>query len=1009
MRKESVQKFDLEAAFKALNEVEVPVVKGIRPNREDLHEKFTRSTKLVTDILVEDYFDVSDSSELEQASEEREAEIAKAKLARIEKIVDLEAETEEDLLPSYVGKFIMQCPQCMTLFYKNEEDIERSEETPDVVNLNEPCQHCGNSSGYTLVGKVDTVGEDEASQYDVEDFDENELDLDFDEEPTEETEEETTEETEEVATEEDEELDLAPVEETEEEEVKESLREGWDADVANADKLLDEIVSQSGNDNYDDGDGYWSGDAEWCNRYMYYTNSVANYEKVEELCDKYSTATCKFYVIEDDTEEDPVSEIGYTLTKETTESLKEATIHISKAEMAKLDKEVEEATKEVAKYNIDTQTQQNSAGQTEKVPVFDAVPENQREAAKKAYDRYVKALAARPDRMKNVIKYTDESLTEGIDKELDDKLKAHNDYIEYLKKMIEDEEANLAKATNEYVKKAIQRRLDAFKADLEEALPEALKDEAISADELPTPEEADMEAAAENKEETKEKKESLTEDLDLIPAITRRFTRSQLDSLTPDEIKILQGHDREAIQAVIDKYNPKKKDESLTESTDLLADDGTLALLIYPERLAPEARKEKLLADPAFVKALELFVKEYKMDAQPGDLEDGVSAEDDMYDCAFEGIEGEDFEATLDELISYYLDVKAEDGLTEAAPQGEFVSKLKRNYSATEIMVKELKTIDPFSKLSTRTIQRVLLPYYIAIKGRDELSTQAMIDFFAEEGFAPIALDYFFTMDPKVCKELLKADAKFVEIFNEFAATYKLFPGKDDAKEPGEDDFDFAYKVAFDFDEEGKVQNTKVAKETIKAFGTWYVNGEFDSSFYTRLEEDAAVDALFNSEEFKTPVTDAEINEIRAAYEGLEEDVAPGIESEIAINDIVDTWESVEDFDDETFNKLTESYLMEVYSNVKSFEATGCDLKDGKLVVEGLIKFTSGKSKTTTFTYEAVKAEGKTLVLEGLNADFATEKVFTLACKVDTESRLVVESLNYKYTINNTLVEGLLK
>jgi hypothetical protein len=36
MKKESVQKFDLEAAFKALNEVEIPVVKGIRPNRENL-------------------------------------------------------------------------------------------------------------------------------------------------------------------------------------------------------------------------------------------------------------------------------------------------------------------------------------------------------------------------------------------------------------------------------------------------------------------------------------------------------------------------------------------------------------------------------------------------------------------------------------------------------------------------------------------------------------------------------------------------------------------------------------------------------------------------------------------------------------------------------------------------------------------------------------------------------------------------------------------------------------
>ena len=299
MKRESVNKFDLEAAFKALNEVEVPVVKGIRPNRDNLQEKFTR--KLVTDILVEDYYDVGDSAELEQAQEEREAEIAKAKLARIEKIVDLEAESEEDLLPSYVGKLIIQCPQCMTLFYKNEEDIERSEETPDVVNLNEPCQHCGNSSGYTLIGKVGNVGEDEAENYDVDDFEEDELNLDFNEESAEEEEvEEPAEESEEeAATEEGEELDLEPMEEEEsEEEVKESLREGWDADVASADKILAEIISQSGNENYDDGDGYWSSEDEWCNRYMYYSNSVANREQVEDLCAKYSTDTCKFYVFE---------------------------------------------------------------------------------------------------------------------------------------------------------------------------------------------------------------------------------------------------------------------------------------------------------------------------------------------------------------------------------------------------------------------------------------------------------------------------------------------------------------------------------------------------------------------------------------------------------------------------------------------------------------------------------------------------------------------------------------
>lgn len=264
MKRESVNKFDLEAAFKALNEVEIPVVKGIRPSRENLQEKFTK--KLVTDVLVEDYFDINDSAELEQAQEEREAEIAKAKLARIEKIVDLEAETEEDLLPSYIGKLIMQCPQCMTLFYKNEEDIEKSEENPEVVNLNEPCQHCGNSSGYTLIGKVGNVGEDEAENYDVEDFEDNELNLDFEEEETAEESEESVEEaeeTEEVAAEEEEDLELEPVEETEEEsseeeEVQESLslKEDWEADVAKADKLLDEIIKESGNDKYDDGDGY---------------------------------------------------------------------------------------------------------------------------------------------------------------------------------------------------------------------------------------------------------------------------------------------------------------------------------------------------------------------------------------------------------------------------------------------------------------------------------------------------------------------------------------------------------------------------------------------------------------------------------------------------------------------------------------------------------------------------------------------------------------------------------
>ena len=686
MRKESVQKFDLETAFKALNEVEIPVVKGIRPNREDLQEKFTR--KLVTDVLVEDYYDVGDTEELEKAKKDREAEVAKAKLARIEKIVDLDAETEDDILPSYVGKFIIQCPQCMTLFYKNEEDIEKSDENPDVVNVNEPCQHCGNSSGYTLIGKVDTVGEDEAAQYDAEDFDENELNLDFEdeEEPTKET-EEPTEDAEEHA-----------------EETEESTEE-----------------------------------------------AAADKDEDKEL------------------------------------------------DLEPVDAEETEEKKEV-----------------------------------------------------------EESLTEDVDKDLDDKLKEHNEYIEYLKNMIKQEEEALTKADNEFVKEATQRRLDALKADLEKALPDELKAEVEVNSDLPTPEEANMEAAAENtaSDEEKEKKESLTED----------------------------------------------------------------------------------------------------------------------------------------------------------AHQNVSTDKPHRKYSATELMIKELKNIEPFNKLSTRTIQRILLPYYIENMGRDDLSAQALVDFFEYEGFAPYVLDHFMTMDPLARKELLKADKKFMQIFNDYATAYNFFPNKDETIEPGESEFDYAFNIMFDIDSNGLVPDTDINRNTIKSLGKMYAEGHFDKSLIVeKLTEDAAVDVLFDSEEFKTPISDAEIDKIRAKYEDLEEDVAPGVETEIAINNIVDTWESIEDFDDETFNKLTENYLTNVYSNVKSFKTTQCDLKNGKLVVEGIITFNSGKTKPTIFEYEAKVSADKQVILEGLNADFANEKAFILNCKIDTANRLVVESLSYKYTVNDTLVEGLLK
>ncbi len=322
--KESITKFDLESAFKALDEIEIPTVGKVRANKPALTEIFSRKSKF--DALMEEYYDIGSSVGLEDAKEAREAEIAQAKLERIEKIVDLDAESAEDLLTSYVGKHIIQCPQCMTLFYKNPEDVVASEEDPTTVNVNEICQHCGNESGYSLIGKV---GEAEPEVTEEPAAEEGDLDLNLNDIGTEDTEE-------------------APVDDL----------------------------------NFDD--------------------------ELEEL--------------DLDIEEDPAEE--------------------------------EEEKKE-------------------------------------------EAFVAR----------TGEALVEDLadDKELDAKLEAHNEYIEYLRNMITQEEAALEKTENAQVKDAIQRRIDAFKADLEAALPEAVKnDEAIEepVEEVEAPvEEIEVEAEPEVTEE----------------------------------------------------------------------------------------------------------------------------------------------------------------------------------------------------------------------------------------------------------------------------------------------------------------------------------------------------------------------------------------------------------------------------------------------------------------------------------------------------------------------------
>jgi hypothetical protein len=392
--KESVTKFDLESAFKALDEIDIPVAeKGIRANKPALTEIFSRKSKF--DSLFEEYYDIDSSAGLDDAKAAREAEVAKAKLDRIEKIVDLDADSPEDLLTSYVGKYIMQCPQCMTLFYKDKEDIVESEDDPTTVNVNEICQHCGNESGYTLVGKV---GEAEAeAPVEPEVSEEENVDLEM-------PEEETSEETAEEPAEDDLEIDLDAI------------------------NLEDEPVEE---------------------------------EKTEEA-----------FVV-----------------------------------------------------------------------------------------------------------HTGEPLVEDIqdDKELDAKLEAHNEYIEYLRAAIAQEEEALEKATNEQVKVAIQRNIDAFKADLEAALPDAVKnDDAIAeepTEEIPAEEPVIEEAPAAEAEEVVESlTESLHEEADLEVSddeFEKLINSPEFKKPVSDTtVRAMMDADNEAAEEkkeVEESIEPQNEDDSLEE------------------------------------------------------------------------------------------------------------------------------------------------------------------------------------------------------------------------------------------------------------------------------------------------------------------------------------------------------------------------------------------------------------------------------------------------------------
>ena len=110
----------------------------------------------------------------------------------------------------------------------------------------------------------------------------------------------------------------------------------------------------------------------------------------------------------------------------------------------------------------------------------------------------------------------------------------------------------------------------------------------------------------------------------------------------------------------------------------------------------------------------------------------------------------------------------------------------------------------------------------------------------------------------------------------------------------------------------------------------------------------------------------------------------------------------IEDFDEESFDDLGEQYFKEAYNNVETFRTLNVTETNEGLLVEGVIKFTSGNDKKTSFIFEShtIDKDNKVKFI-GENKELNTGKgAFTVTGKIN-ENKLIVESLHYNYESKN--------
>ena len=963
---EKITILDLNSAFKALDEIEIPHVEGMK-NAQALREAIKLAPK--ADALVEDYYDVNSKEDLTQAKEEREEEIAAAKLAKIEKIVDLDADSPEDLQPSYVGKTIIQCPQCMTLFYKDANDIEVSEENPDVVNVGEVCQHCGNDSGYSVIGKVAEVEPEEKDKFENTEEkpaeEENELDLNFEEPNTDGIE-----------------LEEVPVEE-------ESAVESFTHKLA--DTLTEEFentLTEAAIDNV--------------------IVALQAKPRFENLPASTLKKLVRAYV--DDSFEDKkdgdvtVQEFEEWFGENPGEIIFAYGSELKPLEIRKiglLDPKFIEACKAVEAFNLEHDDTDYKIDDDEVVEL--AVGDGSEGWIEEIENEYKKlhecnkTITEDPDEQaildimnswgSKPVEHTQE---EDKEEKLSSKEQKPIDEVDAIMATWESvnnsEEAKPAEDTENHSENLTLNEEEAPEEDAKEELPEVeFTTEEVK--EVATEVAQAVSTSVKDEEEAEEQAEKIAE---VVEETVTNAVEEKIEAVEEAEVsEVVEEHIQDRPAAVEDETKLQGGD---TAVVDCQTDHKIIA------HCEDEKPLDCLMKKPALEEPLAGEEVEIKLNEAENELPKATDAEvEKMLDSA--EFKKPISEAEVDAILAGEEKTESLNKSEEAKPEEDtehHSENLTLNEETTDESLNNSeaqKDAEEKSELKTENESENLT--------LNEEATDAPMTDEEKARFNQVDINKF----PEEEKEKMRAFAK------QAAESLNKSEAQEDAAEHSE------------LETENHSEELTLNEDLDSDMDKYNAYVEYLRALLKQDEEALEKAKKLKDNEFAVKVIEKRIaadkEDLEAALPNVvkekqaEEELPTPEEAQVeAPKEEVQecakqkTIESLDEIDDKALTECISKSLTNVYENVDSFALTNCELANNNLIIEGKINFKSGLNKDTKYIFTEAVITDDRAELKGCNSGLAENSEFKL-CGSINENTLIAESLSYKYNIGEELVEGL--